>query len=335
MSRWLRLYPGTMRDPKFVSVALRTGQKKHLVVFVWLCILESASEMQAGGAYRLDPREVANFLECRPIDVTLILAGFEQDGLIGEGRVTKWGKRQYESEDGEPLSGAERTRLYRERQRDESVTTRDEAVTAAVTSASHNVTPEAEAESQTERKIAADDARADRRRSRPAKPVAAGQGHLFLGPVTIATNPEAVPSAPEIPAAMPETLAAVPPDGFQYLTRLLDAAGPGLNPKAVVELRFHDLALPLNWRRHGCDETEDILPAVRRLGARAPPGAIQSWKYFSDAVFEARDVRLAPPPAIDVGRPQTERNHAARGKPNDTIELAQAFGRLSERQARA
>lgn len=335
MSRWLRLYPGTMRDPKFVSVALRTGQKKHMVVFVWLCILESASEMQAGGAYRLDPREVANFLECRPIDVTLILAGFEQDGLIGEGRVTKWGKRQYESEDGEPLSGAERTRLYRERQRDESVTTRDDAVTAAVTSASPNVTPEAEAESQTERKIAADDARADRRRSRPAKARAPGQRELF--PATpIAGNPEVVPSALGSPAAMPETVAvAVPPGGFQYLKRLLDAAGPGLNQKAVVELRFHDLALPLNWRRHGCDETEDILPAVRRLGARAPPGAIQSWKYFNDAVFEARDVRLAPPPVIDVGRPQTERNHAARGKPNDTIELAQAFGRLSERQARA
>lgn len=53
---------------------------------------------------------------------------------------------------------------------------------------------------------------------------------------------------------------------------------------------------PIQWVTAGCDIDADILPALRTIAARGK--APKSWRYCSDAVFEARDRRLAPPPAV-------------------------------------
>lgn len=81
-----------------------------------------------------------------------------------------------------------------------------------------------------------------------------------------------------IDARMPELYAAL---GVTDETKT-----PGL-------LSFSD---PIQWVTAGCDIDADILPALRTIAAR---GKIpKSWRYCSDAVFEARDRRLAPPPAV-------------------------------------
>lgn len=53
---------------------------------------------------------------------------------------------------------------------------------------------------------------------------------------------------------------------------------------------------PIQWVTAGCDIDADILPALRAIAARGKTP--KSWRYCSDAVFEARDRRLAPPPAV-------------------------------------
>jgi hypothetical protein len=319
MTRWLRLYPGTMRDPKLVSIALRTGQKKHLVAFVWLCILESASEMHAGGAYRLDPREVANFLECRPVDIAMVLAALEQDGLIGKGQVTNWAKRQYEKEADEPLSGAERTRLWRERQlqqerddavtpRDDAVTPRDEAVTAAVTPASPIVTPESESQSEPEKKNNG----TATARAKPDRPPR--QASLLL-PIDGGNTP-APPRAK--------------PDYDRLEAALRAAAGESLN---AVSTGLMILSDPLRWLENGCDLDLDVLPALRAVAARPStrPGAVRTWNFFSGAVFEARDRRQTGPPAAvspgaaEIIPPNQGARHAAR---HPAERLAAAFRRV-------
>lgn len=53
---------------------------------------------------------------------------------------------------------------------------------------------------------------------------------------------------------------------------------------------------PIRWEAAGCDVDSDILPALRSIAARGKQP--KSWAYCSAAVFEARDSRLAPAPAI-------------------------------------
>jgi len=53
---------------------------------------------------------------------------------------------------------------------------------------------------------------------------------------------------------------------------------------------------PMRWVSAGCDIDTDILPALRSIAARGR--TVKSWSYCSDAVFEARDRRLAPAPEV-------------------------------------
>ena len=76
---------------------------------------------------------------------------------------------------------------------------------------------------------------------------------------------------------------------------LYEALGPVADQRANG--RFIVLADPINWLNAGCDLDLDILPAIRSLVAKSGP-SIKSWSYFTAAVFEARDRRLAPAPEI-------------------------------------
>lgn len=84
---------------------------------------------------------------------------------------------------------------------------------------------------------------------------------------------------------------------------LRDAAGAALDPTSTGLMV---LDRPLAWAEAGCDFEQDVLPAIRAAAARASPGSIRSWKYFDQAVADAKARRLAPMPE---GR-ANERNHA-------------------------
>lgn len=90
--------------------------------------------------------------------------------------------------------------------------------------------------------------------------------------------------AGDVSARMPELYAAL---GVTDETK-----SPGL-------LTFSE---PMRWVSAGCDIDLDILPALRSIAARGR--TVKSWAYCSDAVFEARDRRLAPAPAVQ-SRPGT------------------------------
>jgi hypothetical protein len=62
------------------------------------------------------------------------------------------------------------------------------------------------------------------------------------------------------------------------------------------------LSDPIRWVEGGCDIDTDIIPTLREFAAKGK--VPRSWAYCSDAVFEARDRRLRPAPALR-DRPQS------------------------------
>lgn len=126
---WFRWWHGTVTDPKFQSVARKTGYPVGSVIAVWAALLECASDATRCNA-DATRGNVASF-HCNDFDVLL---GFEDGtvqsifdamtdrGLIVDGEISKWNERQPKREDsGNPNTGAlsstERSRLHRDRKK--------------------------------------------------------------------------------------------------------------------------------------------------------------------------------------------------------------------------
>jgi hypothetical protein len=86
------------RDDKLMTVAAKSRQPLDRVMFVWIAILESASECEDGGRYAVDPEMVAYTIRCEPADVTKIMLAMEVEGRVSEGVVMRWKARQFESD---------------------------------------------------------------------------------------------------------------------------------------------------------------------------------------------------------------------------------------------
>lgn len=167
MSRWFRHYAGMMRDDKLVSTAIRSKQPIERVVWVWGAILESASEIDNGGLYRLDCAEVAYFLRADEADIRAVVDALADAGRVAGDHVVKWGDRQFQSD-----RSAERQARYRDKKRgqernaDDQPPSGDGIVTAA---SRHGDAPEAETETELE---------AERDKPLPQQPVAARENLL-------------------------------------------------------------------------------------------------------------------------------------------------------------
>lgn len=112
MARWYRAYPGTVTDPKLSEVALIVGCSRSVAIAAWHCILESAAETDAGGAFVVTPRRVAAILG-EPLGVVeAVFAGLVELSMISGDVVCAWVSRQYESD-----GSAARMRRHRERSR--------------------------------------------------------------------------------------------------------------------------------------------------------------------------------------------------------------------------
>lgn len=109
--KWFRHYVGMTRDDKLMAVAARSRQPLDRVMFVWIAILESASEREDGGRYAVDPEMVAYTIRCEPSDVTTIMLALEVAGRVTEGVVTRWKDRQFESD-----TSRDRMRRHRKRE---------------------------------------------------------------------------------------------------------------------------------------------------------------------------------------------------------------------------
>jgi hypothetical protein len=83
------------------------------------------------------------------------------------------------------------------------------------------------------------------------------------------------------------------PAGEKLADKLFDAAGVAMNrTKPMLEF----MEVPRRWIEAGCDLDLDILPIVRSLASRKPPNSISSWKFFEQAVADAKAARMAPMP---------------------------------------
>lgn len=144
---WFRAYHGITSDPKWPIVARKAKVSIGVVVSVWLALLESASQAEERGS-------VANF-DAETVDALYgyedgtseaVLAALLEKGLICDGRICAWDKRQPKRED----DNTERMRKFRERKRRETqgnadVTPCDGDVThsdARVTQGNAGVTPQ-------------------------------------------------------------------------------------------------------------------------------------------------------------------------------------------------
>jgi hypothetical protein len=115
VSRWYRAYVGTVTDAKLAEAALVAEVSRSVSIAAWHCLLESAGERNNCGSYDATARRVAVIL-CEPQScIEKLFQAFEELGLIGDGAVSAWRKRQFQS-DADPTA-TERQRRKRERDR--------------------------------------------------------------------------------------------------------------------------------------------------------------------------------------------------------------------------
>lgn len=127
---WFRWYHNTTSDPKFQVIARRSKRPKCEVIAVWACLLEYTSQEQDRGSLAgLDHETIAATVDIDDESAEAIIAAMEAKGLISDGRIAAWDRRQTKRED----DSLDRVRAYRERKK--------EIGNASVTQGNAPVTP--------------------------------------------------------------------------------------------------------------------------------------------------------------------------------------------------
>lgn len=139
---WFRHYCGLTSDPKFGGIARRSGETRERTIFVWCCVLESASDIDDSGRFDVDPDGIADLLHCETESITRILEQLDLSGLTDSGVVTKWLSRQYVSD-----SSTERVRKYRENKKKQNGNATETLRNVAVTP------PDADADTEHQMKL--------------------------------------------------------------------------------------------------------------------------------------------------------------------------------------
>lgn len=124
MTRWYRAYAGTVKDDKLAEVAVVVGCSRSVAIAVWHSILESAAEAADSGRFDTTPRRVAAALgePCSVIEQAF--AAMTEIGMIADGAVEAWRRRQYESD-----NSTERSRRHRETRRNADATLQGRSAT--------------------------------------------------------------------------------------------------------------------------------------------------------------------------------------------------------------
>jgi hypothetical protein len=110
---WLRWYHGASTDPKWLLVARVAQSDAGRVVAVWPALLEYASQSRPRGSVAgFDCEAIAAFYGWATDDVQRIVRAFEVRGLVRDGRIVNWSKRQPSKVD---RTNAQRQARHRER----------------------------------------------------------------------------------------------------------------------------------------------------------------------------------------------------------------------------
>jgi hypothetical protein len=122
---WVRLWSGSTTDPKWQTIARKSGQPRYLVIALFTHLLMVANEAEPRGDISgMSIEDAASALDCDEEQVALVMEAM--GGRVIEGtRLAGWEKRQVFREDiGNDKTGAlsstERSRLHRERKRYET-----------------------------------------------------------------------------------------------------------------------------------------------------------------------------------------------------------------------
>ena len=157
---WVRLWVGMTTDPKWQTIARKSGQPRALVIALFTHLMLEANEAEERG--RLDGlniEDAASALDCDEEAVEAILAAM-QGRVIDDGGLSGWDKRQPKREDaGNAASGAksaaDRKREQRAREAAEQAEKSRDVTTCH--DVSLDVTtchaPEAEAEAEAEAEV--------------------------------------------------------------------------------------------------------------------------------------------------------------------------------------
>ncbi len=93
---WYRAYHGLPHDPKLQVIAKRTGQPMAVVVAVWVCVLDAASQHDPRGMIEVDPEEIAVIQHVELEAIEAILQAFRDKKMLDENdHLTAWDKRQH------------------------------------------------------------------------------------------------------------------------------------------------------------------------------------------------------------------------------------------------
>ena len=120
---WVRLWADMTTDPKWQTIARKSGKPRYLVIALFAhLMLEANAAEDRGSVDAVVVEDVASALDCDEADVMAIMDAM-QGRVIVDGRLAGWERRQPKREDvGNPTTGAksstERSREHRKRKRD-------------------------------------------------------------------------------------------------------------------------------------------------------------------------------------------------------------------------
>lgn len=292
--KWFRWYHGTVDDRKWLVVSRYCGQSRAVVLAVWCALLEFASQAEERGS-------IAAF-DCESLDALLgvedgvcaaVMQAFVRKGLVSNGRLTAWERRQPRREDEDAVD-----RQRRRRQR--------LALPPARVASPDIPTDSGPEDGATSCSVIPDDYVECHALSRTVTPCHAPEEDTEK---SISFSPPSPPSAPDSPAAaasLPRVDAArqdrVPPAaeegdmGFQQLVAAYPAAhvapraealdiwqrlGRG-NARPGLPRLLQGLAL---WQESPLWRKEDgrYIPKLanflrRRMWEDAPPASGEDWK---------------------------------------------------------
>lgn len=130
MAQWWRSWHGAPTDIKYISIARRAGVAPVLVSAVMWAILDYASQAKDRGCVAdFDCETYADFAGCDVAQVEAVIEAMTAKGIIIDGRLAAWDKRQPARED----DSAMRVAFHREKQHENNDVTQCNAMKRIVT----------------------------------------------------------------------------------------------------------------------------------------------------------------------------------------------------------
>lgn len=120
---WVRLWSNMTTDPKWQTIARKSGQPRHLVISLFIHMMLVANEAdERGDISAMSTEDAASTMDCDEEQISAILQAMQGRVIDANGRLSGWDRRQPIREDsGNEKTGAssstERVRAFRERRR--------------------------------------------------------------------------------------------------------------------------------------------------------------------------------------------------------------------------